>query len=203
MRRTREDSEATHQQLLKAGLRIFSEKGYAAARLSDVAYAAGVTRGAIYWHFKNKKDLFLALFRKNVDPLFDTIKDVLEDKSSPLGKIRTILTIVLEKIDTDADFRANQNLEFAETKLLSDIPELQQYLTNRAANSYKLFIDMIESGVKNGEIRNDIDANSVINIFSAMIRGYCFISSRKDFLTFAGDIDTEQMINIFIQGLKA
>ena len=56
MRRTKKDAELTRQQLLKAGFKVFGDKGYAAARLSDVAEEAGVTRGAIYWHFENKKD---------------------------------------------------------------------------------------------------------------------------------------------------
>ncbi len=202
MRRTREEAETTRRHLLEAGLRIFSEKGYAAARLSDVADAAGVTRGAIYWHFEDKKDLFLALFRKNIDPLFEAIKDVLDENIGPLEKIRKIMTTVLVMIEQDAEFRANQNLEFATRKLHAEIPELREYLKKHVNRFDQLLVSMIKSGIENDEIRRDIDAATVIAMFAALFRGYCFMISHREYLPFAGKLDRTQMINIFIQGIK-
>jgi AcrR family transcriptional regulator len=64
MRRTKEEAEQTRQDLLDAALSVFSQKGYAATRLEDVASVAGVTRGAIYHHFGSKEDLFSALIEE-------------------------------------------------------------------------------------------------------------------------------------------
>lgn len=61
MRRTKEEAAQTRQDLLAAALTVFSRKGYEAARLEDIAEIAGVTRGAIYFHFDNKAGLFMAL----------------------------------------------------------------------------------------------------------------------------------------------
>ncbi|MEI2301154.1 TetR family transcriptional regulator [Ensifer sp. MJa1] len=61
MRRTKADAEATRQKILCAAERVFYEKGVSNTTLEEIAKAAGVTRGAIYWHFANKTDLFLAL----------------------------------------------------------------------------------------------------------------------------------------------
>ncbi|MGZ9164459.1 MAG: TetR family transcriptional regulator, partial [Anaerolineales bacterium] len=61
MRRTKEEAAVTRATLLKTALSVFSAKGYAAATLDDVATAAKVTRGAIYWHFKSKADLYNTL----------------------------------------------------------------------------------------------------------------------------------------------
>ena len=61
MRRTKEEAEQTRQDLLDAALTVFSQKGYTATRLEDVARAAGVTRGAIYHHFGSKAELYSAL----------------------------------------------------------------------------------------------------------------------------------------------
>ncbi len=60
-RKTKVDAEATRQKLLDAAEILFSEKGVSNTSLADIALAAGVTRGAIYWHFKNKVDLFEAM----------------------------------------------------------------------------------------------------------------------------------------------
>jgi len=58
MRRTKEEAAQTRQELLDAALTVFSQEGYEAARLQDIAQAAAVTRGAIYHHFGNKAGLF-------------------------------------------------------------------------------------------------------------------------------------------------
>ena len=61
MRRTQEDAEKTKQMILDAGFRIFAEQGYYHTSIEDIAKAAHVTRGAVYWHFKNKEDFILAM----------------------------------------------------------------------------------------------------------------------------------------------
>ena len=56
-KRTYEDSLVTKQNILNSAKRLFSRRGYERTSLSDVAKYAGVTRGAIYWHFSSKEDL--------------------------------------------------------------------------------------------------------------------------------------------------
>lgn len=73
MRRTKADAEATRRQILRAAERVFYEKGVSTATMEDVAHAAGVTRGAIYWHFENKTDLFIALYRSVPLPQKDMV----------------------------------------------------------------------------------------------------------------------------------
>ncbi|MFC0245896.1 TetR family transcriptional regulator [Falsochrobactrum ovis] len=62
MRRTRAEAAETREEILSCAERIFFEKGVAHTSLEEIATAAGVTRGAIYWHFQNKTDIFLELF---------------------------------------------------------------------------------------------------------------------------------------------
>jgi TetR/AcrR family acrAB operon transcriptional repressor len=61
MRKTKEDAEKTREAILKAALRVFYESGVSRASLAQIGSAAGVSRGAVYWHFKDKNDLFLQL----------------------------------------------------------------------------------------------------------------------------------------------
>lgn len=78
MRRTKADAEATRQQILGAAERVFFEKGVSNASMEEVAIAAGVTRGAIYWHFANKTDLFMELYKSVPLPQEDMIARELE-----------------------------------------------------------------------------------------------------------------------------
>jgi TetR/AcrR family transcriptional regulator, acrAB operon repressor len=64
VRKTKEESDKTRLSILNTALTIFFEKGYARTTLDDIANACGITRGAIYWHFKDKTDLFLTLARQ-------------------------------------------------------------------------------------------------------------------------------------------
>lgn len=56
-RRTKEDAFATRNSLLDAAEQVFYEQGVARASLNEIAQRAGATRGAVYWHFKDKLDL--------------------------------------------------------------------------------------------------------------------------------------------------
>lgn len=65
MKKTKSESLQTYQQLLDAALEIFWRNGVTRATLQQIAEEAGVTRGALYWHFKNKEDLFEALCERH------------------------------------------------------------------------------------------------------------------------------------------
>ena len=63
MRRAKEDAMATKEVILEAALRCFAENGFDASSLEAIARDAAVTRGAVYWHFKDKKELYRAVVR--------------------------------------------------------------------------------------------------------------------------------------------
>lgn len=63
MRKTKAESAQTREALLNAALTVFYERGVSQASLQEIASQAGMTRGALYWHFRNKEDLFDALFQ--------------------------------------------------------------------------------------------------------------------------------------------
>ncbi|MBB4183501.1 TetR family transcriptional regulator [Sinorhizobium terangae] len=82
MRRTKAEAEATRSRILNAAERMFYAKGVSNTTLEEVAKAAGVTRGAIYWHFANKTDLFLALYDAVPLPQEDMIAREIEAEAS-------------------------------------------------------------------------------------------------------------------------
>ena len=69
VRKTRIETESTYAALLDAAERVFKDKGVAAATLNDIASAAGMTRGAIYWHFKDKAELVHAMCERATLPM--------------------------------------------------------------------------------------------------------------------------------------
>lgn len=69
--------EHTRTLLLDAAEQVFAEKGFTAATLDDIAYAAGYTKGAIYKHFATKEELFLEVSDRYWRRYFDNFTEVL------------------------------------------------------------------------------------------------------------------------------
>ena len=69
MRRTKEDAEQTRLKIIAAALELFSKNGYSNTTLAMIADEAGFSRGPIYWHFKNKDELYEAVLGFSQQPL--------------------------------------------------------------------------------------------------------------------------------------
>jgi TetR/AcrR family acrAB operon transcriptional repressor len=98
-RKTKEGAELTHTALLDAAENVFKEKGVAAATLNDIAKAAGMTRGAIYWHFRDKSELVHAMCERATLPMeamFNEITSVVGN--DPLGSIRRLTVHALTQV---------------------------------------------------------------------------------------------------------
>ncbi|WP_424195907.1 TetR family transcriptional regulator [Ampullimonas aquatilis] len=107
MRRTKEDAEQTRQTILQAARTEFMTNGVANTTLDQVAKAAGVTRGAVYWHFANKNELFEAL-RDSVNlPLHDTMEQPAEDSATcdALDQVQARLQEVMRLVEQDISIR--------------------------------------------------------------------------------------------------
>ena len=99
VRRTKEDAQATRGSIMATALGLFCQQGLATTSLTDIAKAAGVTRGAIYWHFKDKEELFVALWQEMCAPLRHLmLASVDVDEPDPLGKFQTFLIEVLRTV---------------------------------------------------------------------------------------------------------
>ena len=83
MRRTKEDAEQTRLKIIAAALELFSKNGYSNTTLAMIADEAGFSRGPIYWHFKNKDELFQAVLGFSQQPLEQLISQSLGMADQP------------------------------------------------------------------------------------------------------------------------
>jgi TetR/AcrR family transcriptional regulator, acrAB operon repressor len=106
VRRSKEDALATRSQLLDAAERVFLAQGVAGTSLNDIAEAAGTTRGAIYWHFKDKADLFNAMMDRVVMPLQSAMELVGQSPDEdPLPGLRRALRAAMRQTVNDPQTR--------------------------------------------------------------------------------------------------
>lgn len=89
VRKTREEAEKTRKQLIDAARVVFHRCGVSRSTLEKIAVEAGVTRGAVYWHFKDKAELFFAMREDVFEPLLERTDALLfsSDFSDPLDAI--------------------------------------------------------------------------------------------------------------------
>lgn len=108
VRRTKADAEATRHALLDAAEQLFQARGVSRTSLNDIATAAGTTRGAIYWHFEDKADLFNAMMERATLPMERGFPDPdapIQDLPDPLQSLRDGMRHVLQLIATDERLR--------------------------------------------------------------------------------------------------
>ncbi len=93
-RKTKQEAQETRQHILDVALRLFSQQGVSSTSLGEIAKAAGVTRGAIYWHFKDKSDLFSEIWELSESNIGELeLEYQAKFPGDPLSVLREILII--------------------------------------------------------------------------------------------------------------
>ena len=108
VRRTKADALVTRNSLLDAAEHLFQAHGVSRTSLNDIATAAGTTRGAIYWHFKDKADLFNAMMERVTMPLEGALACAAgkaEAADNPLLSLRDSMMNALKQTATDEQTR--------------------------------------------------------------------------------------------------
>ena len=174
MKRTKEDANETRKNIMKAAIKIFSSKGYNKATFVDIAAEANVTRGAVYWHFKSKAELYISLSKEFghgfVLNEVEKVKNMNELKT--IEKIKYIMDKYLEMLETNEEFRAMEEMDL---KMIdTDDGEVAEYLQNELnnlTNPDENFVMLIKEGVNRGEFKEEIDAQLIFKTMSSCILG--------------------------------
>lgn len=153
---SKKQAERTRENVLRAGLKMFSEKGFAATRLEDIAKEAGVTRGAIYWHFKDKLELFCELFLTSSQVLFSDIHTILQSDLPPDQKIRKLFIQIPSNLLEDQDYRAIGVLHYS-IEWTEDVRKTLKASFKKAHRAEdEPLIQVIETGKSEGVFRQDV-----------------------------------------------
>ena len=181
-KRTHEEALQTKKQIMDAAVTLFSSKGYEKTSLSDVARAAGVTRGAIYWHFENKGELLIELLQaiakdKNlVEPLLDSAK---ESEFDPLGCIRKWL---YAHGTNEANLLfVSEIAKIGSSALLEIIgeEELHYRMHELVRNRVYYLKEGIKNAIRRRQLPADVDVELAAAAINLMLVGYV-LAVRKD-----------------------
>jgi len=164
------------ERIIKAALKIFMIKGFEAASMSDVVTETRLSKGGIYHHFKNKKDLFL----KCIDFMFNEfekwehemysmdmgVKEILQTYLSSLGVIHDFVRQLTDSDEVDVD---------SFYKLMMDaflkFPEIKEKHFKTHEHNMKHLVDLLEKAKQDGSIKQDIDCSTLGFMINALAEG--------------------------------
>jgi AcrR family transcriptional regulator len=139
-------------EILEAALKVFAAKGFAAARMEDIARQAGVTKGTIYLYFETKETVFKALVRESVGTTIDTVAadvDGFEGSASVL--IRMVVTRITQVL-LDSDKVVLPKIVIAES---ANFPWLAEfYRFEVIERGLGLMSALVKRGIERGEFRD-------------------------------------------------
>ena len=139
VRKTKEDAEITRQRIINAAREVFLIKGVSRTSLEQIATYAGVTRGAVYWHFANKTELFHAMRDQVFLPLIDRMDDTLllnldkemSQEKDPLTRIESFLQGTVQVLNDHTETRQTYEIMMSKCEYVDEFATvLQQILNN-------------------------------------------------------------------------
>lgn len=171
VRRTKEEAEETRKNILDAAVSSFYEKGVAQATLEDIAEAAGVTRGAVYWHFKNKQEIVAALHEELHRPLFNmVIEDLETDGPEPLKQLEALYIRLLNQLVMDEAKHRILSVFITKCDYTGDMECFLERQTCQKQQGIDIFTTYFQRAIARGQLSENSDAR--ILALSAM----CFLS---------------------------
>ena len=199
MRRTQEEAEQTRRNLLDAGLKVFSQKGYQASRLIDISKAAGVTRGAIYHHFGGKEELYFAILDQGSTKINAVMSKAISEGGTFLEVSKRIMSYSLKYLEEDPEFAATGALS------LSKPPEIQkaiQMKTEELEASIEEIAKQMAQGIESGELRTELSPKNIARAFIAFQQGIMnlWLTAPK---AFSVKKHAEELTDIFFNGIAS
>jgi TetR/AcrR family acrAB operon transcriptional repressor len=176
MRRTKEQAEKTRRRIIASALRVFSRRGFARTTIGDIAKDAGVTRGAVYWHFIGKQALLQAIRDSVSLPFLDRIDlTLLHDcDDDPLDSVERFLTGVVRTIDRDREVRLALEVMSFKCEYVGTLAEEREALVRNTDRLRVAFDKAYSRARSRGSLRADLSpqdaALETVAFLSGLVR---------------------------------
>jgi TetR/AcrR family acrAB operon transcriptional repressor len=159
VRKTKVETEQTRLQIIAAARKVFAERGVSRTTLAQIAKRAGVTRGAIYWHFKNKPDLFFAMMEQVSLPLIDRIDENLPaaNRGDPLRGVQASMTEILRLLKEDDIARTTFEIITLKCEYVDEFASLDSRVIKTGCDFMRNLTRAYQSAREIGLLRGGLD----------------------------------------------
>lgn len=203
VRRTKEEAAATRDSILDAAEILFAKQGVSRTTLQHIATAAGVTRGAIYWHFVDKGALFSAMMDRATMPMDTAIQQLGERKvADPLQRLRDELMAVLHIVVNDEKARRVFEIATLKTEFTDEVDSARVRKREAVAEWRARMEAHLAEARANGQLPASIDPHNAATcmwiMLDGLLRNWLFDLESFDLMALGGEV-----IDTFLAGLKA
>ena len=203
VRKTKEDAQVTRHRILDAAVEVFGRQGVSQTSLNDIAKEAGVTRGAIYWHFENKVDLFNAMIERLVCPLLlksETRQQLMEQ--DPLGFLRASTVEFLGKLTHDPKFRRVFEIFWHKCEYVGDMATLRQRYLEEGESHIDIIEQAMAKAQEKGQIGRGLTPHQATIGLVAVVDGLAF-NWTKNLGLFPLETYGIPVVDTYLRGLMA
>ena len=198
MRRTKEDTEISRQQILDAAENIFCRKGFTGTKLNDIADAIGMTKGAIFWHFESKAGLFRAIHIRAVARLREILTTTMALPDPIMERFKK--TVFAVRHDSAFDVLLSIGL--------GDITDVPSNLQEEVNESIDQLLGMVRSNIEealsNGLICTNASAGEILSPLLLVMSGFRNLNIIKQISgQLASIIDGDTAIEAIFKGLNS
>ncbi len=181
MRKTKEEAQKTKESILTAALSCFSVKGYFNTSLDEIAKKAKVTRGAIYWHFQNKSEIFDALHDSLHEPFIQAItRDLETDSPYPLQQLKELLVKLMMELEENTAKMKIMRL-FYQCDYSGELQQFKKKHQDKKLKSLQLLQSYFDRAKQKGLLVAEADSEILTLTLHCFIKGmlYEFLTDSK------------------------
>lgn len=200
MRRTKDDAELTRRAILRAALTLFSKNGYSNTRLEDIAACAGVTRGAIYWHFENKAALYCALINEANNRGDTVIEQAIKAGGSFKEIFKKIMVAQWLLLEEDEIYRDTYMLVVLNTEGSQELKECRIKFLENAKQLIEAITAYMRIGIESGQLKNDKKPMELALAYLAYQQGVA-VNWLQDPSRFSIKESASALAEIFLDGI--
>lgn len=155
--------------IVAAALEVFSEKGFAGARIEEIARRAGVSKGTLYLYFETKEDMFRAVVREVVVPNVETVRAAFEAADMPFADLLRLFLPKFAEIATTVPIGAVAKMVVGESR---NFPELAKvWHDDVILKAVGLIAGLVERAQARGEVRPGDPRTHAFSIMGPMLIG--------------------------------
>lgn len=202
-RKTKAEAETTRAELLDAAERLFQAQGVSRTSLQDIAAAAGVTRGAVYWHFKDKGDLFNAMVDRIVLPMEEADLLLEQDDANPvLPLLRERTLQVFQQISTEPALQRVLEIVLHKVENVGELAGVHERRLQTCEGYRARLARALARGQRHGEVVAHVPARQLAVGWHALVDGLiqCWSLDTQGFKLM---VDGPPILDVYLAGISA
>jgi TetR/AcrR family transcriptional regulator, acrAB operon repressor len=161
MPRPKQADPLARRQILAAATDVFSRKGYAGTTLDDITAAANLSKGAIYWYFESKAELFNTILGERSSVFLELLEDAAQSAPSPLAALEQMWLRWMEALETDRAYQAYARLAHLRIEIGVEPRESLEARRTEERRAQALVTQKVLEAVAAGEVPREADVEAV------------------------------------------